>query len=86
MLYGRYKNVAAAGTYTLVNVSRLGRIVVGTGASNATVTVRTPGTDDTIVLLDASAELHLDIDLRFSTPMNLEVVVAQTPNVTILYD
>ncbi len=75
---------AAAGTYVLGQAVRLDRVVVNTGAASATVTLQMEGS--TFAIIDAAnPDVGRVYDLLLPNT-GLTVVVAQAPDVTVLYD
>lgn len=85
----RYKNLNGAGTLTVKTVSKLHRVIVGTGAAE-TITVRHASSDDTIALITGIAEpfgVEFGLDLTtLGGPLDLEFVASGATDFTVIYE
>lgn len=84
----RFKYANAAGTYTISNVSHLGRVVVGTPVNTATVTLRFASSDDAFSVITCSGAVPFDLeyDLHFDTAVNIEIVLSGATDVLVSYE
>lgn len=84
MYASKKAHISSAGT-TTYTVRRLLRVVVGTGASSATVTLQEGSGPTSFAVINAAAGGSYDFNCAIDGD-SLTVVVAQAPDVTIFYD
>jgi hypothetical protein len=83
--YSYWRGNTAGTTTVKAAPSLLHRVVIGKGATSATVTVydNTSATGNTISVIDASAPSSLEFNIQTLT--GLTVVISGTPDVTVVY-
>lgn len=81
----KYLHCDTNATYT-IKASRLHHLLVNTGVSNETVTVRFASTDDPIAVIAADLPLDSQFDLDFRQLATLEIVLSSASlDVTVTY-
>jgi len=84
---GRFKHYDAAGTFTLLKVQRLERVVVNKGLAGATVTIRYANDDVIAIIAADNPDIGRVYNLEFGGGgVSLEVVLSGANDVTIIYD
>lgn len=83
----RFKHYSTADTYTIERVNRLDRVVVNSGVSGATVTIRFAASDGVIASIAADdPDIGRVYDIVFGGfGANLEVVLSHDTDVTVVY-
>lgn len=82
----RFKHYNTADTYTIERVDRLDRVVVNSGVSGATVTIRFAASDGVIASIAADdPDIGRVYNIVFGGVVDLEVVLSHDTDVTVVY-